>query len=56
LVEDAIEFKLPALSYEIYRALENKVDMEYIGKELDKKADKEYIEKTFLDRLNKLEE
>ena len=52
---DSVEYKLPALKYELERDLKNKADMNYVESKLSTKVDHEHMEK-LIDRINKIEE
>mmetsp|Transcript_19146 Transcript_19146/g.29334 ORF Transcript_19146/g.29334 Transcript_19146/m.29334 type:complete len:177 (+) Transcript_19146:219-749(+) len=55
VVEDKVDYKLPAMDYEFTRAMKNKAEMPEVEEKLETKADKEAIEQ-LTQRLNTLEE
>lgn len=52
---DSVEYKLPALKYELERDLKNKADMNFVTSKLENKVDKEFMDQ-LIERINKIEE
>ena len=55
LIQDRVDYKLPAIEFELSKALLNKADKDATEKMLGNKIDKEAFD-TLVERLNKIEE